>query len=74
MQYRRQTLINLSANCRTCFRKMIMNTRYVENGLALVGALFIVVAVAVAATTALSGNLPLDIQQLAQTSVIVASN
>lgn len=51
-----------------------MNTRYVENGLALVGALFIVVAVAVAATTALSGNLPLDIQQLAQTSVIVASN
>lgn len=49
-----------------------MNIRNVENGLALLGAVFIVVAVAVAATSALSGNLPLELPQLTQTSTIIA--
>ena len=51
-----------------------MKTRNVENGLALIGALFILVAVAVAATSALHNKLGLDIPQLNQTSVLVASS
>jgi hypothetical protein len=51
-----------------------MKIRKVENGLALIGALFILVAVAVAATSALNNSLGLDFPQLARTSVLVASS
>ena len=50
-----------------------MKTRNVENGLALVGALLILVAVAVAANSALNNQLGLDFPQLNQTSTLVAS-
>ncbi|MDA0705987.1 MAG: hypothetical protein O2907_10190 [Proteobacteria bacterium] len=48
-----------------------MKTRKVENGLTLLGALFILVAVAVAATTALNNKLGVDFPQLDQTSIQV---
>jgi hypothetical protein len=54
------------------FKEAIMKIRKVENGLALVGALFILVAVAVAATSAFNNTLSLDFPQLDQTSTLVA--
>jgi hypothetical protein len=51
-----------------------MKTRKVENGLALVGALFILVAVAVAATSAFNNMLGVDFPQLDQTLTLVASS
>jgi hypothetical protein len=51
-----------------------MNTRKVENGLELVGALFILVAVAVSATSAFNNKLGVDFQQLDQTLTLVASS
>lgn len=51
-----------------------MKTKRLENGLALVGALFILVAVAVAASSALNNTLGLDFPQLNQTSTLVASS
>lgn len=55
------------------FKDVIMKTRNVENGLALVGALLILVAVAVAANSALNNQLGLDFPQLNQTSTLVAN-
>lgn len=52
----------------------IMKTKNIENGLALVGALFILVAVAVAANSALNNQLGLDFPQLNQTSTLVANS
>ena len=49
-----------------------MNTKYVENGLALVGALLIMVAVAFAANSALDGELNLDFPAQGHTSTLVA--
>jgi hypothetical protein len=51
---------------------MDMNTEYVENGLALMGALLILVAVAFAATSALDSQLNLDFPTLGHTSTLVA--
>ncbi len=45
-----------------------MKTKNVENGLALIGALLILVAVAYAGTTALNNPLNLEIPLQAQTS------
>ncbi len=51
-----------------------MNTKNVENGLALMGALLVLVAVAFAATSALNGQLNLDFPALSHTSTLVASS
>lgn len=61
-----------AAICRKRFEEAIMKIRKVENGLALVGALFILLAVAVAATSAFNNTLSLDFPQLDQTSALVA--
>jgi hypothetical protein len=50
-----------------------MNTKYVENGLALMGALLILVAVAFAASSAFDGKLSLDFPLQGHTSILVAS-
>ncbi len=50
-----------------------MKTKKLENGLALVGALFILVAVAVAASSAFGSRAAIDYPQLNQTSTSVAS-
>jgi hypothetical protein len=49
-----------------------MKTKNVENGLALVGALLILVAVAFAATAAFDSQLDLDFQLQGTTSTLVA--
>lgn len=49
-----------------------MKIKKVENGLALVGALFILVAVAVAATSAFNNKLGVDFPQLDPTLTMVA--
>jgi len=51
-----------------------MNTKNVENGLALVGALLILVAVAFAATSAFNNRLDLDFPSQNQTSTLVANS
>ena len=51
-----------------------MNTNYVENGLALMGALLILVAVAFAATSAFDGQLDLDFLAQGHTSTLVADS
>jgi len=51
-----------------------MKTRKLENGLALVGALLILVAVAVATTSAFNNRLDLDFPHLDRTSSLVASS
>lgn len=51
-----------------------MNTKNVENGLALMGALLILVAVAFAATSAFDSKLKLDFPGHAHTSTLVASS
>ena len=53
---------------------MNMNTKYVENGLALMGALLILVAVAFAATSVLDGELNLDFPTPGYTSILVANS
>lgn len=53
---------------------MNMNTKYVENGLALMGALLVLVAVAFAANSALDGELNLDFPAQGHTSTLVASS
>jgi hypothetical protein len=49
-----------------------MNTKNVENGLALMGALLILVAVAFAATAAFDNQLGLDFPAQIQTSTLIA--
>ena len=49
-----------------------MNTKNVENGLALMGALLILVAVAFAATSAFDSQLNLDFPAQGHTSTLVA--
>lgn len=56
------------------FKEMDMNTKYVENGLALMGALLILVAVAFAATSALDSQLNLDFPAQGHTSILVANS
>ncbi len=51
-----------------------MNTKYVENGLALMGALLIMVAVAFAANSVLDGDLNLDFPTPGYTSTLVAGS
>jgi hypothetical protein len=51
-----------------------MKTKNVENGLALVGALLILVAVAFAATSAFDNQLGLDFPLQGHTSMLVASS
>ena len=51
-----------------------MNTKYVENGLALMGALLIMVAVAFAANSVLDGDLNLDFPIPGYTSTLVANS
>jgi hypothetical protein len=53
---------------------MNMNTKYVENGLALMGALLILVGVAFAATSAFDSQLNLEFPAQGQTSTLVASS
>lgn len=50
-----------------------MKTRKLENGLALVGALFILVAVAAAASSVFDNPPAIDFPQMNQTSTLVAS-
>jgi hypothetical protein len=68
MQYRLQT------QHESYFKEMNMNTKYVVNGLALLGALLIMVAVASAANSALDGELNLDFPTPGYTSTLVASS
>jgi hypothetical protein len=68
MQYKLQT----QHEC--YFKDMNMNTKYVENGLALMGAVLIMVAVAFAANSALDGELNLDFPAPGYTSTLVASS
>jgi hypothetical protein len=56
------------------FKEMNMNTKYVENGLALMGALLVLVAVAFAANSVLDGELNLDFPTPGYTSTLVASS
>ncbi len=56
------------------FKEMNMNTKYVENGLALMGALLIMVAVAFAANSVLDGDLNLDFPTPGYTSTLVAGS
>ena len=56
------------------FKEMNMNTNYVENGLALMGALLVLVAVAFAANSVLDGQLNLDFPTQGYTSTLVASS
>ena len=51
-----------------------MKTKNVENGLALVGALLILVAVAFAATSAFDNQLGIDFPLLGHTSTLVAGS
>lgn len=51
-----------------------MKTKNVENGLALVGALLILVAVAFAATSALNNQIDLDFPLQGHTSTVFASS
>jgi len=68
MQYRQQTQQEIY------FKEMDMNTKYVENGLALMGALLILVAVAFAATSALDSQLNLDFPAQGHTSTLAANS
>ena len=68
MQYRLQTQYEIY------FKEMNMNTKYVENGLALMGALLVLVAVAFAANSVLDGQLNLDFPTQGYTSTLVASS
>ena len=68
MQYRLQT------QHESYFKEMNMNSKYVENGLALMGALLIMVAVAFAANSALDGDLNLDFPAPGYTSTLVANS
>jgi uncharacterized membrane protein len=63
---------NAAAGAANALKEAIMKIRKVENGLALVGALFILLAVAVAATSALNNKLGVDFPQLDQTFTLVA--
>jgi hypothetical protein len=56
------------------FKEMMMNTKYVENGLALMGALLVLVAVAYAANSVLDGQLNLDFPAQGYTSTLVAKS
>ena len=51
-----------------------MNTKYIENGLALAGAVLILVAVAVAASSAFDNQLDLEFPVQGHTSTMVASS
>ena len=53
-------------------KELIMKTRKVENGLALLGAIFILVAVAFAATSALNNPYGLEFLVLDHTTSLVA--
>ena len=68
MHYRLQTQHEMY------FKEMNMNTNYVENGLALMGALLVLVAVAFAANSVLDGQLNLDFPTQGYTSTLVASS
>ena len=68
MQYRLQT------HCYIFFKDTKMNTKNVENGLALMGALLILVAVAFAASSAFDGKLNLEFPVQGHTSTLVASS
>jgi hypothetical protein len=68
MHYRLQTQYEIY------FKEMNMNTKYVENGLALMGAILVLVAVAFAANSALDGDLNLDFPTQGYTSTLVASS
>jgi hypothetical protein len=68
MHYRLQTQYEIY------FKEMNMNTKYVENGLALMGAILVLVAVAFAANSALDGDLNLDFPTQGYTSTLVATS
>ena len=51
-----------------------MNTKYVENGLALMGAVLVMVAVAFAANAAFTGQPDLEFPVLDHTSTLVANS
>ena len=51
-----------------------MKTRYLENGLALVGALLVLVAVGFAANAALTSQADLEIPAISHISTLVASS
>jgi len=51
-----------------------MNTKYVENGLALMGAMLVLVAVAFAANSVLDGELNLEFPAPGYTSTLVATS
>jgi len=75
MQYRHtDTVYFIAAECRERFKEAIMKTKNVENGLALVGALLILVAVAFAATSALNNQIDLDFPLQGHTSTVFASS
>jgi len=59
---------------RNRFKEAIMKTKNVENGLALFGALLILVAVAFAATAALDTHINLDFPLQANTSAVIANS
>jgi len=56
------------------FKEMNMNTKYVENGLALMGAMLVLVAVAFAANSVLDGELNLEFPAPGYTSTLVATS
>lgn len=64
---------NLRQNVAKALKEAIMKTRKLENGLALVGALFILVAVAAAASSVFDNPPAIDFPQMNQTSTLVAS-
>lgn len=64
--------IFIAAVRRTGFEDSSMKTRNVENGLALVGALLILVAVAFAATSAFDNRLDIEFPLHDHTSTLVA--
>ena len=51
-----------------------MNSKYFENGLALIGAVLILIAVAFAASSALTGQPGVEFPGLDRTSTLVASS
>jgi hypothetical protein len=61
-----------ATNSSNFFEDKDMNTKYVENGLALMGAILILVAVGFAANTALTGIPDLELATTGHTSTLVA--
>ena len=70
--YMHNDIIFFAALCRKGLEDSSMKTRNVENGLALVGALLILVAVAFAATSAFDNQLNFEFPLQDHTSTMVA--